>query len=101
MQTKTGSVFKGMAPTREERQKCWDARDTFWKCIKSVYADEKNKVPDELSATVKTAKCLKDRQAYEAVCPESWIKMFDRQHDFQLFRSEKAEAELIEAAKSA
>ncbi|VDM00167.1 unnamed protein product [Schistocephalus solidus] len=51
-----------MAPTREERQKCWDARDAFWKCIKT-----------ELSATVKTARCLNDRKAYEAVCPESWV----------------------------
>ncbi|KAL5960461.1 hypothetical protein TSMEX_011819 [Taenia solium] len=99
MKETTSSKFKGVAPSREERKACWAARDAFWDCIKVAYSKGRQ-VPEELADTVNVSQCLSLRRAYEAVCPESWIRLFDRQHDFDLFRASTAEESLKERVKN-
>ena len=72
-ETVSGAKFKGVAPSREERQACWTARDAFWECIKDAYSRGR-KVPEELSDTVNVSQCRSLRKTYEALCPESWVR---------------------------
>lgn len=47
------------APTKDEREKCWNARDSLWKCL-----DENN--DDE-------SKCTKFRKAFQKHCSKQWV----------------------------
>ncbi|KAG8224267.1 hypothetical protein J437_LFUL001647 [Ladona fulva] len=47
-------------PTKDERKKCWDARDRYWECLDGT-AEEKEK-------------CLELRKTYEKSCPSQWVK---------------------------
>ncbi|VDD81598.1 unnamed protein product [Mesocestoides corti] len=68
----SGSIFKKAAPNKEEREACWAARDSFWKCIKDAYS-EGREVPEELADTVNVSQCQALRKTYEAACPHSWV----------------------------
>ena len=46
------------APNKAERQKCWQARDAFWKCL------------DESADDI--AKCKAQRKLFEANCTAQW-----------------------------
>lgn len=46
-------------PSRSEREKCWNARDVYWKCL-----DENNE---------DTNKCKKQREFYESNCTSLWV----------------------------
>ncbi|KAK2159342.1 hypothetical protein LSH36_154g01063 [Paralvinella palmiformis] len=56
------------APTKDEREKCWNARDSLWKCL-----DENN--DDE-------SKCTKFRKAFQKHCSKQWTKYFDRRRAY-------------------
>lgn len=63
--------FEKVAPSKQERESCWRARDAFWTCIKDAYSRDR-KVPDDLTDTVSVSQCSQLRKAYESVCPQTW-----------------------------
>ncbi len=46
-------------PTKDERQKCWNAKDRYWECLEE-HNDNK-----EI--------CSKLRSIYESSCPAQWV----------------------------
>lgn len=66
------------APNKAERQKCWQARDAFWKCLDES-ADDRTK-------------CKNQRNVFEENCSKQWVKYFDRRRDYLKFK-EKMEKE--------
>lgn len=51
------------AINREERQKCWAARDELFKCLDSV----------ELERESDSSTCAPLRQLLQQSCPSSWV----------------------------
>jgi cytochrome c oxidase assembly factor 6 len=65
-EVRTGVV----APAREERKKCWEARDTFYSCL------DKNDVIDSLSGDGKRTaekQCAQESRQFEQDCASSWV----------------------------
>ena len=60
-------------PNKEERTKCWNCRDDYWKCL-----DEGK--PD--------TECKKFREQYEKFCPALWVKHFDRKREYLKFKEQ-------------
>jgi len=53
-------------PSRQNRRKCWEARDSYFGCL-----DRANvvKAGDEGST------CAKEKQCYENNCAKSWVRL--------------------------
>lgn len=51
-------------PTREDRVKCYNARDTYWKCLDSneLISDPKSKID-----------CEQLRKTFTENCPQVWV----------------------------
>lgn len=49
------------APNKAEREKCWIARDSFWKCL-----EDNNDDAD---------KCKSQRQQFEGSCNKQWVSI--------------------------
>ncbi|XP_041350603.1 cytochrome c oxidase assembly factor 6 homolog [Gigantopelta aegis] len=64
-------------PLKEDRRKCWDARDIYFKCLEENNEDK--------------TKCQKYRAQFETSCSSTWVKYFDRRRDYLKY-SEKLEA---------
>ncbi len=45
--------------SKDGREKCWNARDTFWKCL------DVNKEDHD--------KCKAERELYEKNCSKTWV----------------------------
>ncbi|KAL3267295.1 hypothetical protein HHI36_011426 [Cryptolaemus montrouzieri] len=60
-------------PNKEDRQRCWDARDKYWECL--------DKAGDE------TTPCALLRKVYENSCSSQWVKHFDRKRNYLQFKS--------------
>lgn len=58
------------------REKCWAARDEFWKCL-DKNAEEKEK-------------CQKYRQLFESSCPATWVTHFDQKREYEIFKRQLA-----------
>ncbi|KAK2159341.1 hypothetical protein LSH36_154g01022 [Paralvinella palmiformis] len=56
------------APTKNERQKCWDARDNFWNCLTENNDNE--------------SKCTEFKKVFEAQCTKQWAKYFMRRRSY-------------------
>ncbi|NXG60819.1 COA6 factor, partial [Hemiprocne comata] len=65
-------VAKMSAPTMQERKACWGARDEFWQCLDRHAED--------------ASKCEKLRGSFESLCPQQWVKYFDRRRDFLKYK---------------
>ena len=50
-------------PSREEREACWTARDSYFQCIEGDPTGEK---------------CGELMKSFEAACPARWVKYFDK-----------------------
>uniref|UniRef100_A0A8D0E964 Cytochrome c oxidase assembly factor 6 homolog n=1 Tax=Salvator merianae TaxID=96440 RepID=A0A8D0E964_SALMN len=61
------------APSMKERKACWEARDEYWKCLEENMED--------------TSKCEKIRSAFENLCPQQWVKYFDKRRDFLKYKA--------------
>ncbi|CAH1997905.1 unnamed protein product [Acanthoscelides obtectus] len=61
-------------PTKEERSKCWGARDKYWECL------DHNKVNEKDSA------CTEFRKLYEQSCSAQWVTHFDRRRNYLKFK---------------
>ncbi|XP_005191662.1 cytochrome c oxidase assembly factor 6 homolog [Musca domestica] len=66
---------------KEERTKCWGARDDYWKCLSENAPQHSStsgeKVPDA---------CKKLRKLFETSCPGTWVKHFDRKRTYEQFK---------------
>ncbi|KAJ3729943.1 cytochrome oxidase c subunit VIb-domain-containing protein [Lentinula guzmanii] len=60
--------------TREDRTKCWEARDQYFTCLDSIGV---LKPGDELKSAGEGA-CSKENKAYEQNCAKSWIEYFNQ-----------------------
>lgn len=65
------------AVLKSGREKCWQARDAFYKCVEDagVTYTVEGPVP---------SKCREARAAFEAACKGSWVRHFDLLHDKRL-----------------
>ena len=52
-------------PDKETRQKCWDARDAYWKCL--------DEGPGERGA--REEPCAPLKTAMAATCPAVWVSV--------------------------
>ncbi|XP_017300119.1 cytochrome c oxidase assembly factor 6 homolog isoform X2 [Diaphorina citri] len=66
---------------KEERTKCWSARDKYWECLDSHEGNADS--------------CKEFRTSYEQFCPGQWVKHFDRRYHFLKFKN-KIETEGFE-----
>ncbi|KAI5863908.1 cytochrome oxidase c subunit VIb-domain-containing protein [Durotheca rogersii] len=63
------------APDRSERQRCWDARDAFYRCL------DQHDVVDALTGEgrkVADKKCASESKAFDANCASAWVTYFKR-----------------------
>ncbi|KAI0009611.1 cytochrome oxidase c subunit VIb-domain-containing protein [Xylariaceae sp. FL0662B] len=63
------------APDRSERKQCWDARDTFYRCL------DKHDVVDSLNGDGKKIaekRCAQENKAFEQNCASAWVNYFKR-----------------------
>ncbi|KAK9883595.1 hypothetical protein WA026_001770 [Henosepilachna vigintioctopunctata] len=61
-------------PNKEDRQRCWGARDKYWDCLDKVGEDEKSP-------------CGELRKLYENFCSTQWVKHFDRKRNYLVFKN--------------
>ncbi|KAH8880322.1 oxidoreductase-like protein [Thozetella sp. PMI_491] len=62
-----------VAPTREERQNCWAARDAYYACLDS------NSIIDPLKDHQAAAKaCRKEGADFERDCAAQWVTYFKK-----------------------
>ncbi|XP_061480504.1 cytochrome c oxidase assembly factor 6 homolog isoform X1 [Rhineura floridana] len=66
-------VTEMSAPSMKERKACWGARDEYWKCLDEKMED--------------TPKCEKLRYCFENLCPQQWVKYFDRRRDYLKYKA--------------
>lgn len=59
---------------KAEREKCWNARDEYQKCMKNNHED--------------AAKCGQFRQFFVDFCPPTWVTHFDRKFQYEKFKAE-------------
>lgn len=62
------------APTREERKKCWTARDAYFGCLDRnniIVPGEESKGPD--GAETKVGLCHGEQDAYSKDCAKAWV----------------------------
>ena len=66
---RASDIRKGtVAPTRAERQRCWEARDGYFACL------DKNDILDALKEDKKAAKeCKVESAKFEENCAEKWV----------------------------
>ncbi|KAK3990854.1 cytochrome c oxidase assembly factor 6 [Cladorrhinum sp. PSN332] len=66
---RTGAV----APTRSERQRCWEARDAYFACL------DANNIVDALKDDKKAGKaCGKEGDKFEGDCATQWVTYFKK-----------------------
>ena len=57
-----------IAPNRSERSKCWEARDTYFRCL------DTNDIVDSIKEGDKAAKvCAAEGKGFETNCATSWV----------------------------
>lgn len=52
------------APTREDRQKCWETRDAYFACLDRA---------EVIKAGTEGKACSSERDTYEKNCAKSWV----------------------------
>ncbi|ESK95559.1 ymr244c-a-like protein [Moniliophthora roreri MCA 2997] len=59
------------APSRDDRQKCWESRDAYFSCLDRVGIV---RAGDEQSSGA----CASESREYEQNCAKSWIEYFNQ-----------------------
>ncbi|KAL2260437.1 hypothetical protein VTK26DRAFT_5534 [Humicola hyalothermophila] len=68
-EVRTGAV----APTRAERQRCWEARDAYFACL------DAHNIVDALKEDKKAAKvCAGESAGFERDCAAQWVTYFKK-----------------------
>ncbi|XKL62270.1 hypothetical protein PGB90_002103 [Kerria lacca] len=75
-------------PTKDQRQKCWGAKDKYWECLESSSEHQEA--------------CAELRTVYETLCPAQWVKHFDRKRSYLIFKEqiEKENNERVSTERS-
>ncbi|XP_054154085.1 cytochrome c oxidase assembly factor 6 homolog [Oppia nitens] len=63
-------------PNKEQRTKCYTARDDLWKCL-----DDNGD-----NAGSGAGKCSQFRKLFETQCPPQWVTHFDRKRDYLKYK---------------
>ena len=75
-----------MGRLHERREKCYEARDTYWRCVDD---------PKNYNQPAATHPCNGLLKEFEGVCPPSWVKYFGQLKDRErLVASEAAIGEI-------
>lgn len=75
-------------PSKDDRTKCYDARDGYWKCL------------NEIEMTKEDAKkCDNLRKIFTDSCPQVWVKHFDRKREYEKYKLREAMENLSERKK--
>ncbi|KAI0246293.1 cytochrome oxidase c subunit VIb-domain-containing protein, partial [Lactifluus subvellereus] len=74
--------------SREDRSKCWEARDAYFACLDAA---------DVVVAGTEGSKCAAQRKSYEQNCAKSWIDYFNQRRVL----AEKQKPLLTQAATQA
>ena len=104
---------------KDQREACWKARDTFWKCMNtneqdgysiSILVYRRKKIEfknNHLFVYNFRAKCMEERKPFEELCPQQWVTHFDRKYRYDQFKiqafskgHEKMDEEFFKKAKS-
>uniref|UniRef100_A0A336MZ79 CSON008895 protein n=1 Tax=Culicoides sonorensis TaxID=179676 RepID=A0A336MZ79_CULSO len=70
-------------PDKESREKCWGARDEYWKCL-----DKYNPDFNPQSNQPGPSDCKKLRALFEKSCLNQWVKHFDRKRTYERFKEQ-------------
>jgi cytochrome c oxidase assembly factor 6 len=60
----SGKAEKPNATSREDRSKCWEARDAYFSCLDAA---------EVVVAGTEGSKCAGQRKLYEQNCAKSWV----------------------------
>ncbi|KAI9454806.1 cytochrome oxidase c subunit VIb-domain-containing protein [Russula earlei] len=74
--------------SREDRSKCWEARDAYFSCLDTA---------EVVVAGTEGSKCASQRKSYEKNCAKSWIDYFNQRRVL----AEKQKPFLAQAASQA
>ncbi|KAG7698084.1 hypothetical protein KL930_001746 [Ogataea haglerorum] len=80
------------APNRSKREKCWESRDIFFKCLDRI--DVVNPLDKNVQGKIKK-NCSKEDAQFQKDCVASWVKHFKEKRPFDI----KKEQILREAAE--
>jgi len=61
-------------PNKEQRTKCYTARDGLWSCL------------DTNEDNIK--KCVEFRKQFENFCPKQWVTHFDRKREYLKYKDQ-------------
>jgi hypothetical protein len=62
----SGKAEKPNASPREDRSKCWEARDAYFACLDAA---------EVVVAGTEGSKCAEQRKFYEQNCAKSWVSL--------------------------
>jgi len=68
-------------PDKKTRKTCWLNKDAYWECL-NVNDPKHNSASGEEIPKI----CTELRKAFEAACPNQWVKHFDRKRSFEQFK---------------
>lgn len=70
-------------PSKDERAKCWIARDEFWSCLDTHAPNHQSTSGESVPK-----RCADLRKFYEKSCPSQWVKHFDRKRTYEQFKEQ-------------
>ncbi|KAH9424708.1 cytochrome c oxidase assembly factor 6 homolog [Dermatophagoides pteronyssinus] len=68
-------------PRKEQRLKCYSARDQFWSCLDQHYDGHQKNASDEIPT-----ECQKLKTLFETECPQQWTQHFNRKYQYLKFK---------------
>lgn len=68
---------------RASRQKCWDARDLFFKCLDTHDIIDPNK-----DKSLTTSSCPTERSQFESDCVATWVDYFGKKRVLEIQREQ-------------
>ncbi|KAI5296099.1 hypothetical protein KEM52_005674, partial [Ascosphaera acerosa] len=75
-----------LAPDRTSRQRCWIARDRFFKCL------DENSIVDGIRQDAEArAKCGETLKEFEGACSRAWVKYFKEKRVMEYRRDRTVE----------
>ncbi|KAK4971245.1 hypothetical protein LTR66_011448 [Elasticomyces elasticus] len=84
-----------IAPDRNARAHCWEARDAFFQCL------DRNSIIDSIKEKDKAAEtCGKEGQVFEKNCASSWVEYFKKRRVMEYQRDLTLKRLDAEGAKS-
>ncbi|CAH8475871.1 unnamed protein product [Heterobilharzia americana] len=81
--------------SKSKREECWKSRDAYWECITKLCTEH-----EEPNDKLIKQRCGNQRKSYEASCPHTWISLFDKKKDFELFKAKKFDEKLKKSVGS-